>query len=735
MFKALKKRKRKGHLTFQSNSIPQAVLLTSLVWATPVVTNVAQAENNAENAVELSTVNVEGSGETSTAPVSRKISTSGTKTTTPLNKTPQSVSVVTSDDIKEKGADSVSTALNYSSGVISNYRGSSNRNDEVMVRGSNTYAPQYLDGISFASGSSGVTIAPQIDPWLLDRVELIKGPASVLYGQSNPGGLISMTSKRPTAESLHQVEFGVGTNNQREAAFDFSGKANKDGTVLYRFTGIGSARDGQEQFVEEERYAIAPALTFMPTEDTTFTLLTNFQKDPKAGYRNFLPAEGTVKSNPNGSIPTDFFVSDPNWEKASREQKSVGYALEHKVNDALTVRQNARYADIKQDTQTIIYDYWSSSSQDTMNRWAQKFDDHVKTVGVDNQVQYDTKTGIAKHTILAGIDYKQFVYDTKTWTDYDSDGSLAINWVNPTYGIDTDDIHVNATNDEKQTRKQTGVYLQDQVEINKWNFLLSGRHDWADIQVDDHLADTVVKNKQQKTTGRAGILYAFDNGLSPYTSYSTSFEPITYLNADGELLKPTTAKQIEAGVKFQPKGSNSSATVSVFDLRQKNVATRNSQTYEWAQTGEIGSKGVELESNIYITEALKVSPNYTYTKAEILESEDGTEGNVPRYIPEHMASLWASYAFQNGLTTGAGMRYMGTTYGNDTNSFKVPAYDLYDLSVGYDLAKASSSLKGAKLQLNVNNVFNEKYVSSCGAAWACFYGSERSAMAKVSYSW
>ena len=225
MFKALKKRKRKGHLTFQSNSIPQAVLLTSLVWATPVVTNVAQAENNAETAVELNTVNVEGSGETGTAPVSRKISTSGTKTTTPLNKTPQSVSVVTSDDIKEKGADSVSTALNYSSGVISNYRGSSNRNDEVMVRGSNTYAPQYLDGISFASGSSGVTIAPQIVPWLLDRVELIKGPASVLYGQSNPGGLISMTSKRPTAESLHQVEFGVGTNNQREAAFDFSGKA------------------------------------------------------------------------------------------------------------------------------------------------------------------------------------------------------------------------------------------------------------------------------------------------------------------------------------------------------------------------------------------------------------------------------------------------------------------------------------------------------------------------------
>ena len=233
------------------------------------------------DAVELNTVNVEANSEVENGvPVSRKVSTTGTKTATPLNKTPQSVSVVTSEDIEEKGVSSVADSLAYSAGVVTNYRGTSNRNDEVMARGMNSYLPQYLDGISFASGSSGQNLSPQIDPWLLDRVELIHGPASVLYGQSNPGGLISMTSKRPTEESVHTVEVGYGTDNQREAAFDFGGAATDDGKVLFRISGITRAKDGQENYVEEERYAIAPSLTFKPTDATTLTLLASFQKDP-----------------------------------------------------------------------------------------------------------------------------------------------------------------------------------------------------------------------------------------------------------------------------------------------------------------------------------------------------------------------------------------------------------------------------------------------------------------------
>lgn len=293
------------------NAITQAILLAGLSCFAPNMVHAASSD-----AVELNTVNVEANSEVENGvPVSRKVSTTSTKTATPLNKTPQSVSVVTSEDIEEKGVSSVADSLAYSAGVVTNYRGTSNRNDEVLSRGMSSYVPQYLDGISFASGSSGKSIAPQIDPWLLERVELIHGPASVLYGQSNPGGLISMTSKRPTDESVREIEFGYGTDNQREAGFDFGGAATEDGKVLYRLTGITRAKDGQENYVKEERYAIAPSVTIKPTDATTFTLLTNFQNDPYAGYRNFLPVEGTLTATSAGYIPRDFFISDPNWKK------------------------------------------------------------------------------------------------------------------------------------------------------------------------------------------------------------------------------------------------------------------------------------------------------------------------------------------------------------------------------------------------------------------------------------
>lgn len=730
MFKALKKGKRKGHLTFQSQSIPQTVLLTALVLTAPAV----NAENSNDKATELSTINVEAQTALDNGvAVSRKVSTTSTKTATPLNKTPQSVTVVTSEDIQEKGATSVADSFAYSAGVVSNYRGTSNRNDEVMARGMSSYLPQYLDGISFASGSSGKSLSAQIDPWLLERVELIHGPASVLYGQSNPGGLINMTSKRPTEETIREVEFGYGTDNQREFGFDIAGPASDDGKVFYRITGITRAKDGQENYVKEERYAIAPSVTIKPTDATTFTILTSFQNDPYAGYRNFLPVEGTLTTTSAGYIPRDFFVSDPNWEKAARTQKSVGYALEHKVNDSLTVRQNARYADMHQDTQTILYSYATGT---TLNRFARKFEDDATSVGVDNQAEIKFNQGAAAHTLLAGLDYKHFAYLEKYQTA--RNGVDSIDWANPTYGLDTSSF-IYSTNswdnaDNKQTRKQTGVYLQDQIAINQWNLVASARHDWADIELEDYQASSNDETKTDKTTGRVGVLYAFENGVSPYVSYSTSFEPNSDKGPDGKILKPTTAKQTEVGVKFQPKGSKSSVTAAVFDLRQKDVASYDYTTASYQQTGEVGSKGLELDTNLHLTDAWKVTTAYAYTDAEVLQDETASNiGLTPQWIPKHSGSIWNSYGFINGVTTAAGWRYMGSAY-SQNNQIKTPAYQLYDLSIGYDLAKASAKLDGAKLQLTVNNVFDKRYVSAC-SNYDCFYGSGRSAMLKANYAW
>lgn len=706
-----------------------AFMLSTLGCILPALIHPAMADD------EVGTVFVQSDAYKEEAATSRKVSTSGTKTATPLSKTPQAVSVVTQEDIEEKGVTSVADSLAYSSGVVTNYRGSSNRNDEVMARGMSGYLPQYLDGISFASGSSGASLSPQVDPWLLEKVELIHGPASVLYGQSNPGGLVSLTSKRPTAKSVHELEIGMGSDNRRQAAFDFGGSVTDESTVLYRLTGIAKARDGQEQYVEEERYAIAPAVTFLPNDQFSFTLLASLQKDPDAGYRNFLPAEGTVLANPNGQIPTSFFVSDPNWEQANREQNSIGYLMEYRANEQLTLRQNTRFTSLKQKTQTVIYDSWADADQAVMKRWAQKFDDEVKSTGIDNQAEYQLQTGALRHTLLGGVDYKHLTYDNRTWSDYDSDGDLDLDWTNPQYGLDTSKITLSAVTDETQKRKQVGAYLQDQIEIGRWDLVLSGRHDSADLEVENRIKGTTIDTSANKTTGRAGALYTFANGIAPYISYGTSFEPITSTDANGEMLDPTTAWQSEVGLKYAPSHRDLQATVAVYDLHQKDVASYDSKTRSYLQTGEVGSQGVELETRMALSEAMKLTASYAYTDSHTLKSETASEvGKVTYWIPRHAGSTWASYSFDNGLTTGAGVRYVGSTYSRN-NAIKVPDYTLTDLSVGYDLGKASTSLKGAKAQLTVNNLFDHEYVSSCANNWACFYGEGRSAMAKLGYSW
>ncbi len=713
---------------------PQATRLArSLLGALiPLLLQPALAE---QQPTVLQQVLVQADAQQNNPTTSKTVSTTASKTATPLSKTPQTVSVVTKKEMDEKGVTSVAEALNYSSGVVTNYRGTSNRNDEVMARGMSGYLPQYLDGISFASGSSGASLSPQIDPWLLEKVELIHGPASVLYGQSAPGGLISLTSKRPTRTPVHEIEIATGTNNRRQAAFDLGGATDDSGKMLFRVAGIATARDGQEKFVNEERYAIAPSVTFQPNDQFSFTLLASFQKDPDAGYRNFLPAEGTLLSNANGKIPTSFFVSDPNWENANREQNSIGYQMEYVVNDKLTLRQNARYTRLQQQTKTVIFDSWADSSQTVMNRWAQKFNDKVNSTGIDNQAEYQLQTGAVRHTLLGGVDYKRYQYDNRSWSDRDADNDLDLDWTNPVYGLDTSDITLSPTINELQTRKQLGVYLQDQMEVGRWNLVLSGRHDHADLSVHDRLGSSHIDTTASKATGRAGVMYTFDNGIAPYISYATSFEPITTTDASGNLFKPTTAKQREAGVKYAPKAHDVQATVAVFDLKQQNVVTTDPVTRLSDQTGEVGSKGVEVETRAGLTKALTWTTSYTYLDAKTLKSDNASEvGLKTQWVPRHSASSWLGYQFDMGLDMGAGVRYVGETYSR-TNALKVPHYTLADLSVGYDLGKASSSLKGARAQLTVNNLFDHEYVSTCSATWACFYGEGRSAMAKINYRW
>lgn len=678
--------------------------------------------------------------ESITAPLTgvvAKESAAGTKTATPLSKTPQSISVVTRDQMNQQDPASVADALAYTGGVIVTYRGNSNRNDEVISRGFR-YAPKLLDGLHFGLSSQNGG-AGQIDPWMLERIEMVHGPAGVLYGQVSPGGVIAMTSKRPTAQTIREVKLSTGNRHLAEAAFDFGGKLNDDNTLFYRLNGIGRT---QHEFVDgnkQQRVAVAPALTWLPNEDTSFTLLTSYQNEPKAGSRNFLPRAGTLLPTSAGYVPYNFNVSEPSYDKSTREQASIGYSLDHNFSEALSFTQNLRFTHRDEDYKYLVYNVNSPVNDHTVTRLAQHESQMTNEFNVDNQLKGEFETGDVTHTVLGGLDYRYSHIDFKMYRDRNSD--YPIDWANPERAS-VDASKLTMVSSDLKTLNQFGVYLQDQLAWNNWNLLLSGRHDWSQVHTRDRTSGgSDVTYNDNQFTARGGLLYAFDNGISPYVSYSTSFEPNLYQSAPGsDPLKPTTGKQTEVGVKYQIPDSNTLLTFSWFDITQKNLASYNRTTYYYEQIGKVKSQGVEAELHAQPLPEVALTAAYTYTDVVTKESNTAAErGHSPAAIPRHGASAWGTYSVLhgalNGLTVGTGIRYVGVAPADATGEYYVPHYTLYDAMVKYDLGQASTSLKGTTLQLNVQNLSDEKYVSSCSGQYACFYGVGRTVVASVDYRW
>ncbi|HEV7306067.1 TonB-dependent siderophore receptor [Ensifer sp.] len=712
----------------------RAVLVALLATASTLTLSEATAQNAAstEGATQLEKITAHG--EKGDGPVDgyvAKQSRAGTKTDTPIAKTPQSISVVPREQMEDQAVRSVAEALRYSAGVFTEYRGDSNLHDETFLRGY-FYVPRYLNGLAYGTGSLG-----QIDPYLLERVEVIRGPSSVLYGQANPGGIINLVSKKPTIEPLREVEIGFGTNGQLFTGFDFSGAVPGNEAFSYRLTGAGSKADTQENYLEKERVAIAPSLTWAPDAGTSLTVSAIHQNDPKAGYRNFMEKAGTIDPTPYGHIPKEFLVSDPDYDITKRRQASIGYEFEHELNDTFTFRQNARYTRIDTDYRTLIWNALQADGK-TITRMASGGIEDLGQFVIDNQLQAEFDTGAASHTALIGLDYQHANRDYR-W-GYNFSGVPSIDWTNPEYG-NLPPIALNTTSDTDTTARQLGIYAQEQVEIGKLNLLLGGRYDWASTDISNNISSSETAYDDERFTWRTGAIYNFDNGIAPYVSYSTSFEPTLQTSATGALFDPTTAQQFEIGVKYAPEDADYQVIASYYDLTQQNAITyADVPPYDARQTGEIRSRGFELEGHARVTESLSLVAAYSHIDQEVTESSASAEiGKAPARVPKDQASLWVKYDVQHGaaegLGLGAGVRYIGESQGDAVNSYQVPDVVLFDASLSYDFGAINPDYKGTKLQVNAMNLFDKDYVASCASRWACFYGTGRSVTASLKVSW
>lgn len=693
---------------------------------------------DAGNSTVLETIKVEGE-EGAWGPVTGIVasrSATGTKTDTPLIEVPQSISVITADEIEARGAETIKEAVNYTAGVhVGGSSASTRAFDNIEIRGF-APTPLYFEGtyLPYIGDLGG---SPQIDPYLLERVEVLKGPSSVLYGQNYPGGIVNMVSKRPTDAPFHEVVVGTGTDGRAYGAFDFSGPVADNDALLYRLTGVATRTETNIDKTKDDRLLLAPSFTLQPDEDTSLTVLSHYQKDGGVPDYQPLPYIGTVEAGPFGKIDRDLFTGEPAYNSYDRKQAIIGYDFRHRFNDVWSVRHNAKYISVDDSYRTFfsagyvedngVVDYTK------IRRHAIDYSSDNQVFATDTNLQAEFSTGAVEHTAIVGTDYKWFRND---YTGRYGFGNTPLDVFNPVYGSYNEPT-VGARWDNRVS--QLGIYLQDQIKWDNWILTLGGRYDWAWETDEDFLTSTVGKKTDTAFTGRAGLSYLFDNGLAPYVSYSTSFMPYSGFDGQNNPFKPTTGQQTEIGIKYQPEGYDALITVSAYDLRQQNVPTYDSLTFLPSQRGEVHVQGVEIEGKATVFDSLDLVATAAYTDSVYSKADDGTEGNKVRFMPPVNLSFWAKYRVEdgpfNGLGFGAGIRHSSSGYGNDANTFKYPAYTVVDAALSYDFGKKNPDLKGLKLNITAQNLFDTTYVNGCSNINSCFYGKSRSVYANLSFQW
>ncbi|MEQ5837054.1 TonB-dependent siderophore receptor [Marinobacter sp. NFXS9] len=715
-------------------------LLAAMVAAAPV-TGWAQDK---EDAQELDEITVTGQQEGPQGPdvgYKAERSLTATKTDTPLSETPRSVSVVTRKQIDDQGAQTLSDILEYVPGISSpNYpAGDALAGDIFYIRGMNQrdygYGT-YRDGLRTQPNA----YATSAEPYGLERVEVFKGPTSILYGENVPGGLVNLVSKRPTETRQGEVNLSYGTHDRKQVSTDVSGALTDDGSVRGRLVFLARNADTQTDSVPDDRIYFAPSLSIDLSDQDTLTLLTQYQKD-KTEIQLGLPAAGTLLDHPGGELDTDANIGHPDWDSFDREFWMLGYEFEHRFNNDWTFRQNARYTRSLVDRQETWWSFIDSGYGPYVGTYGRDRGNESRVYSIDNQLVGHVTTGAFDHTVLVGASYDRVSFEQTQYVGDTANGEFQlIDIFDPQYASEPM-TSLLATDDELK-QDLAGGYAQLQTKVGGLIALVGGRYDWAESKYDDRsTANNDSTRTDNEFTWQTGVMYQFANGLSPYASYATTFVPVQQLadTVNGDTFKPITGDQVEVGVKYEPVGWNTTMTVAAYKLTKEDDVTYDSSLSNYRQVGETESKGVEVEIKSDITDNLNVTAAYSYTDAKITDDAGSRyEDKQVTGVPRHQASVWTQYAFREGvlagLDAGLGVRYLGSSYAYppdtlDYGTLKTDDETLVDAALGYAFTENWHA------RVNVKNLFDREYVAQCNNAGRCYWGSERTVLGTVSYNW
>lgn len=644
--------------------------------------------------------------------------TTATKTDTPILRIPQAIEVVSVEEMQDRGAQNIREALKYTAGVYN--ASDDSRGDFNVIRGFESVL--YVDGLK---RNYGFVYMPRPEIATLERVEVLVGPASVLYGAGSSGGLTNMQTKRPQFDFGGSASVSYGTHDRKEAIVDVTGALSD--TLAARFVGVVRDSDSRMDFTRNDRVVAQGALTWRPSDRTDITAIGIYQQDHNPPNYNIVPLVGSLFALPGQRIPDSRFFGEPEINRGDKEYTALSLLATHEFSDAFSFRSSTRYtwANTKQ-AEYYLATYLSPGGPldpflpgtTTIPRNLFAINIKYNTFNTDNSLAFKFETGPAKHTLLAGVDYSYF---KQVSGQAFIENAGAIDVYNPVYGNAPAPVF-NFFN--TQILKQTGFYLQDQVDFGEVASLVLG------IRRDRYTKRDVGAplEKTNKTTKRAGLTINATSTLAPYISYSESFLPISGLNQFGSTYQPLSGKQKEIGIKWQPLRTTM-LRVSLYDLKEDNaLRTDPNNPLNSVQSGSVKSRGVEFQANHNVADDFSLTAAFSYGTVR-LSGEGRQRDETPKYLASIFGTKTVELTGDVAMRIGGGVRYQGKQTSDPFGGLFVvetPSYTLVDAMVAFDY-------KAWTLQLNAVNLFDDLYYPSCSAFGSCANGEPRTVQGTLSY--
>lgn len=642
----------------------------------------------------------------------------GVKSGVPLEEVPQSISVVTSTELERRAPEQVEDAIKYTVGVNASTWGTDDRFDQFSIRGFDLGSGAlYRDGLpqkvlGFTAFSS--------HPYMLERVDVLRGPAGVLYGSNDAGGMVNLVTKRPVFERKAEARLGYGSHDSVEAGFDYGNVLNADNTLAGRITGLWRNGATEIDNSDEDPAFLAGGLTWVPSDVTSVTLLAHIQKDDRTP-NNFFPIAGEDYDTAWGMLPGDFAYRASPYNDFKTEQQSVGLELTHEFSTELVLNSRVRYAHQDTDYRHLYRDGASAAG---ISFTAFRQDETARSIGADVNLEWRRAFGAAENSLTVGVDYQRSRLDGD---QYYQSGAYTLSFSNPVFDFDVQDPALSGRSRTTYTEK--GIYLQDHLTLGQGTTITAGlRRSWLENEVEDLLAATSSTRKDAATTGMIGATHRFANGIAPYVNYSEGFIQNAGITIDGDPLDPSRNKQFEIGVRYMPTSGDLLLSAAAFDLRKTNVEDYyfdENGTIDYThstQVGEIRARGIELEARGRLTDKLQGVLGYTYLDTEITESADAAKRGKDNVMsPRHQVSLWLDWDAERllpGLTIGGGLRYQSASYATQYNGRVTPSHTTADLAVRYEADSYA-------LDLGVTNLFDKEYYGVCYDNLGCANGEGR----------